>query len=611
MSTAKAILAIVAVSILVSCSTGTPTTNPTAIPVQTRAITPTSTPTAIPVRLPVISLSPGQFYFSIGGKPGLVFSRNIIALYRWDYTTLFNFADAGGTKVVRFGLEYNSVMGGLPFTNTGELNEKVVSNIEGLLDEAEAHGIYVMMWFTGAGDWNMANNWAKNPFNAANGGPAQNSTDVFQEGSPTNTIWFEYVNRLVTRWHNRKNILAWEVLGEANLINESITEAQAIAFVDHMAQVIHAADPNRLITASLADFGDWSNFLSNDSIDFINFHPYPVSGKLDSTIITEARFMLAKYGKPVLIGESGLSFLPPYNDPPTLTTADRADIGIKHAIWAAVVAGTMNSRAFWWEDSYGVCFPALGAMRWVQKYADVEAPAVRFVEGVDMTGFKPIAALASDKIFGATLGNENLIIGWYRDATSEPPNWNLQPVVSKQTVTITVPGNSTNWQVDFYDTKTGTDIVSSAIFTRKGNSVIVNLPDFTDDIAFKMMAQAGSVSTLVSTTTDTIAGKWSGTITSSSGAFSTLVNLEIQPGCQVGRVCGIFSAPQLPCSGTLFLKEITGETFVFIEQDSTGSASCISGGYEYLQPLSDGTLSYRFLFTPDSIDSTNGILYRP
>ncbi|RPI88307.1 MAG: hypothetical protein EHM40_22410 [Chloroflexi bacterium] len=168
--------------------------------------------------------------------------------------------------------------------------------------------------------------------------------------------------------------------------------------------------------------------------------------------------------------------------------APNARTGIQHAIWAQLVSGAMNGRALWWEDGYGIYFPALG-MPWVRKYTDVEAPVVRFVEGVDMTGFKPIAARASGKIFGAALGNEEMIIGWYRDASCEPPDWNLQPVVSQQTVTLTIPGMATNWQVDFYSTKTGNGIISSTTVTQQGDTITLTLPDFADDIAFKVHVQ--------------------------------------------------------------------------------------------------------------------------
>jgi hypothetical protein len=168
-----------------------------------------------------------------------------------------------------------------------------------------------------------------------------------------------------------------------------------------------------------------------------------------------------------------------------VTTAANASIGIKHAIWAGVVSGAMNGRSLYWEDGFAIYFPALN-IPFIQKYADADLPAEKFVSGIDFAGFKPLTSQSSGSVFGGVLGNEKMVIGWYRDAGSEPPDWKLQPVITKQTVILTVPGSAAQWKVDFYNTKTGTDIISSETVSRSGGTITVSLPDFRDDIAFKM-----------------------------------------------------------------------------------------------------------------------------
>jgi hypothetical protein len=218
----------------------------------------------------------------------------------------------------------------------------------------------------------------------------------------------------------------------------------------------------------------------------------------------------------------------------------------------------------------------------------------------------------SAKITGAAIGNESMVIGWYRDAACEPPDWNVQPIPAGQTVTLTVPGLATDWQVEFYATQTGTTVLSSISVPRTGGTLTITLPGFTDDIAFKMTALGGTVFTPVpaTDTTDPVAGGWSGTIASQDGTFSTLLEVEIQAGCQPGQVCGTFSTPQLPCSGELFLQSINAETFVFKEQNITGAEFCASGGFEQLTLQTDGTLFYEYLVSPGLPAGTTGILGR-
>jgi hypothetical protein len=439
-------------------------------------------------------------------------------------------------------------------------------------------------------------------------------------------MWMQWMQSLVKRWQGRKNILAWEIFSEVNLAS-GVTEPSGIDFVNTAAALIRAADPARPVTASLAETGTWPNFYHGTAIDFINIHPYPSLAQLDRSIINGVRDYLSTYKRPVLIGESGLNAATPDSAEGKITVSQNARLGIQHAIWAGVVSGAMNGRALYWEDSFGIYFPSLG-IPWMQKYETDELPAVNFVSGVDFSGFQPLASAASSGIWGAAVGNEKMVLGWYRDATSEPPDWPLQPVVSKQTVTLTVPGSATNWKVDFYSTTDGTTILGSVTVSQAGSTITIPLPDFQNDIAFKMTAGMGTGTvptlasaagtetapalTLASTSlTDPIAGTWNGTISNLAGTFSTPVKLSIQGGCRSGQVCGTFSAPQLRCTGDLLLQTINGGTFLFQEQNVSGGASCLSGGFEQLQLMADGTISYEYLTAPGSAAASTGILKHP
>jgi hypothetical protein len=170
--------------------------------------------------------------------------------------------------------------------------------------------------------------------------------------------------------------------------------------------------------------------------------------------------------------------------------------------------------------------------------------------------------------------------------------------------------------VDFYRTQTGTDVISSTTVTRQGNTLILALPDFSDDIAFKMVAQAvGSGATTTApppVTADPIAGQWTGATTSESGSFLSTIVLVIQPGCKVGGVCGIVSAAE-QCSGSLVLQSVSRGRFFFLEQNMAGASDCVSGGIEQLQLQPEGALTFRYTYT--SADgqtlASSGVLQRP
>jgi hypothetical protein len=429
----------------------------------------------------VISLPPGEFYFNVDGKTSFIFSRNIAVYKQIHYETFLDWTKAGGSKFARIQLDSL----GMGYTSAGGVDGFWAAQWDRVFDEAQADGIYILPVFSGWFDWNAGtgySTWKSNPLNQANGGPVKSPAELFKKGSATQILWQQWMQTLVKRWQGRKNILGWEVFSEVNLASGS-TEASGIDFINSAVALIRAADPaHRVVTASLAEVGTWPNFYRNTSIDFINIHPYPPSAQLDRNIISGVRKALATYKRPVLIGESGLNAERPDNYPP------KAEIGVQHAIWAAIVSGAMNGRSLYWEDSFGIYFQNLG-IPWMQKYETEELAAANFVNNVDFSGFHPLTSSPSSGVWGAATGNEKMVLGWYRDATCEPPDYNMKPVVSNQTVAITIPGTASNWKIDFYNTKTGTNIVSSTVASRRGNLVTITLTDFTDDIAFKMVIQ--------------------------------------------------------------------------------------------------------------------------
>jgi Glycosyl hydrolase catalytic core len=496
------IILISTLSLLLSACGPAPTPSPTLTPPPTNSPvppTPTLPPTATAVSLSELTLKQGDFYFSVDGKPSFILSRNITGKTKDDFDTLLEWAHQGGTKVIRVHLTHG--WWGDPWINKDwSVDEKWVQDWDSFFDQAQADGIFIIPVFGVWADWNNGKPdwgspfWQYNPLNTANGGLVSSPDELFQPDSTAQQHWMTWVKTLVEHWQGRKNIAAWEIFSEINIASGGpvstdpkgeMDEATGVDFTNKAMAIIHAADPqHRPVTLSLAGVyspnDQWSQYYNLDSLDFIEIHPY--SDTLDRELVKEVQQYRNQYQKPVIIGESGLW---------SMATKANASIGIKHAIWAGLVSGSMNGRALWGNDGYSIYSTddhAL-AFQFMQTYATTELPAAHFVSGIDFSGFKPLEVTTSSDIWGAAVGNENSILGWFRDESSEPPDWNLQPTISKQSVTITIPGSASNWKVDFYDTKDGITILSSNSANATGNTITVSLPDFHDDIAFKAYAQ--------------------------------------------------------------------------------------------------------------------------
>ena len=75
---------------------------------------------------------------------------------------------------------------GYGYTPQGGILEGWAELPENFFDVAEADGLYVIPSFWGWINWNDTgfNDWAENPFNSANGGPAEDPREISKNTRP-------------------------------------------------------------------------------------------------------------------------------------------------------------------------------------------------------------------------------------------------------------------------------------------------------------------------------------------------------------------------------------------------------------------------------------------
>jgi len=338
-------------------------------------------------------------------------------------------------------------------------------------------------------DWNDGSKgetwhrWSKNPFNAANGGPAKKTSELLGD-TPCREKWFQRVAFFVERWGKHRNIVGWELFSEIDLITES-NEDRAVDFTKCVAEVVRGVDlMKRPITVSQAGINGWPKLAGSDAVDFVQVHPYSAGrfhGDLDGMILRVVRQRLQQYRKPVLIDECGLDWRPPRG---TLDVAPRAQVGIRHAIWASVVSGAMSGRMLWWQDGYDQFEQA----NLLKHYEKIAASAAVFVKGVDYTDFAPIRCLLSTNVIGGTLGNRRQVLGWFRDTKCTAPTWPTRPLEGE---TVAVDARHSVWSVQFVDPYSG-KMVDTRRVTAKEGRLQLELPKFESSIAFRALAEPGS-----------------------------------------------------------------------------------------------------------------------
>ncbi len=436
---------------------------------------PAASPTA---QRPLFELRAGEKYFRVNGRPTFLLGRNPVGLSPTAYAEHFRHAAAAGERFLRIHFTYSP-----PREKAGEIDAAVLKAWDEILDAAERNGLGVLPVLGVWADWNDGtrqetwHTWHKNAFNAARGGPAKRPAELFDD-TPCRRLWLKRLETLVKHWRGRRAIVGWEIFSELDLVTGA-TEDGAVAFTERAAAVIRAADRlRRPITASQAGINEWPKLLRSKALDFIQVHPYAggqQGGRLDELIISVVRARLTKYGKPVLLGECGLDAAPPRG---TLDAAARAEVGIRHAIWAAVVSGAMNGRMLWWQDGYDQ-FERADLCRHYHKAA---APAAAFVRDVDYAGFVPVSCDLTAGLKGAVIGNGKVRLGWFRDARCAPPAWPTRRVAD-QRVAVDTPGGA--WLVEFFDPVTGKSVGKDRVAVRE-RRLRINLPAFEGAVAVKI-----------------------------------------------------------------------------------------------------------------------------
>ena len=432
----------------------------------------------VPDKRPVFELRRGESYFRVNGEPQFVLGRNPAGTSPSAYDDHFRHAAKAGERLVRIHFTYIP-----PGEKAGEIDRGMLYAWDQILDAAGKRGLAVLPVLGVWADWNDGSSgetwhrWTENPFSIERGGPAKRPDELFGD-TPCRKLWMKRLETFVKHWSHRRCIVGWELFSELDLVTGA-TEEQAVEFTECAAAVVRAADPwRRPVTASQAGIDEWPKLLKSGALDFIEIHPYAsgsFGGRLDDLIISTVHQRLKAYAKPVLLGECDLDSAPPRG---TLDAAAHAEVGIRHAIWASVVSGAMNGRMLWWQDGND----QFEKVDLCSRYEQAAAPAAAFVRGIDCTGFRPIPCTLPGPLKGAAIGNDKMLLGWFRDARCDPPDWPTRPM-PRQAVSVDLPGSL--WQAEFVDTATGKP-VDRVRLVAHDRRVRIAFPEFQGSIAVRL-----------------------------------------------------------------------------------------------------------------------------
>ena len=292
----------------------------------------------------------GEQYIPIGENIGWQQS-NIYADYK-DWLT--KLSDNGGNFFrlwhCAWGLGIEWENGNSGFQGLRKYKQSAAFYQDWLYDFCAENGIYAMLCLHHHGQVSsqVNPNWSDSPYNAANGGPCQNTWDFF-----TNTTAKNHVkNRLryvVARWGYARSVMSWELFNEVDWTDQfAQKKGDVSAWHLEMAAFLKDKDPyQHLVTTSYAQESFDPVTWNQPDIDFTQTHHYVNTPNIERVLVSSNRKYIDEFGKPSLTGEFGLT-----TTGVDLGTTDPDGIHIHNSLWGTLFGGGMGAGMTWWWDNY-------------------------------------------------------------------------------------------------------------------------------------------------------------------------------------------------------------------------------------------------------------------
>ncbi|MEN6385468.1 MAG: DUF5060 domain-containing protein [Phycisphaerales bacterium] len=270
----------------------------------------------------------------------------------YSYEYLFPRLGNNGCNFARVWLCHWNIP--LEWASIGRYTETAAAKLDAVLALAEQNGLYLTVSldtysaFRALEDptWGGGDDWLRNPYNVANGGPCTSASAFF-----TNTTAKKmYKNKLryfIARWGYNPHVGAIEFFNEVDhLYNDGdakVPAADIVSWHEEMSTYLKALDPfKHLVTTSFSY--KWMPDLWNVSnLDFTQTHPYGTTTGAYSTITSYEN----NFSKPYVMGEFGYSWENAGNSSNHYLFRRELHMGM----WRGMFSPTpILPMVWWWEN---------------------------------------------------------------------------------------------------------------------------------------------------------------------------------------------------------------------------------------------------------------------
>lgn len=387
----------------------------------------------------------------------------------------------------------------------GVYREEIAKQFDELMDLAAAHDIYVItyLWDT----FHMTHKWADSTYNVKNGGPCTYPSEMFTNAEAI-ALQKKKLQYAIDRWGGRKNLLAWDLMNEADTISGRIDANKDAKGVFHTASADQIREWYEPMARFCRDYElkKWGKahlrtisttnpryehfwFYESPEIDLVTNHQYywPLTSNPKDSIdpvigIREGLkqiLPLTRYLKPYMDTESGpIEWdIKNYQKPLPFDTEY-----FHNSIWINWASGAAGSSLRWPYPNYGFGgkpylnplnpeqMKDLAALAKVSTYVDWNDFESRIAD----SEFTPARGRAEKAVWMFGCADENQILGWLVKNTRETKAARVQ---SRVRFSGLKPGR---YEVLWFDDRQGTIVKRDAV---SGMAFELESPSFARSLA--------------------------------------------------------------------------------------------------------------------------------
>jgi len=222
----------------------------------------------------------------------------------------------------------------------GRYDLRAALALDALLDQCRQRGIAVQLVLRYHGM--QGPDWAKSPYNSANGGPCTYAGDFFTNAE-AKALHKRFLDYVVARWGYSPTVFAWELWNEADLAKPD-RDADLLDWHREMASHLKSIDVNKhLVTTSVCDPNKHLDVFKLGNIDFIPVHFYaPDVWKH----IHDNWVRYRELRKPIFVGEFSSGYKPGDD------LADANGMHLHAGLWLAFTSPLSGNAMPWWWDTF-------------------------------------------------------------------------------------------------------------------------------------------------------------------------------------------------------------------------------------------------------------------